>query len=96
MIADYLSKIPPAINTKFIPPPLCVYPLTNPSLSSDPSSSTPDDILNTIDNLPPKIKDQIKTQAFEARSKRIIEVLNDYLKQNYNHFLAIYPGPDKP
>ena len=69
MIADYLSKIPPAINTNFIPPPLCVYPLTNPSLSSDPSSSTPDDILNTIDNLPPKIKDQIKTQTFEANPK---------------------------
>ena len=49
-----------------------------------------------IQSLPSDIKDQIKNLTLEARSKRIIRVLHDYLKQHYNHFLAIHPDPDQP
>ena len=33
LITDYLSRKPPAINTTIVPPPLCVYPITDPSSS---------------------------------------------------------------
>ena len=92
LITDYLSRKPPAINTTIVPPPLCVYPITDPSSSS----TTPNDILNMIENLHPDIKDQIKTLTFEARSKKIIKVLHNYLKEHHNHFLAIYPNLDQP
>ena len=49
-----------------------------------------------IQSLPSDIKDQIKNPTLEARSKRIIRVLHDYLKQHNNHFLAIYLDPDQP
>ena len=57
LITNYLSKKPLAINTTIVPPPLCVYPITDPSSSLSSSSATPDDILNMIKNLPPEIKD---------------------------------------
>ena len=96
MITNYLSRKPSTINTTVIPPPLYVYPITNPSSSSDLSSSAPNDILNMIESLPLDIKDQIKTLTLEAKSQKIIKVLHNYLKQNHNHFLAIYPGPNQP
>ena len=57
LITDYLSRKPPTINTTVIPLPLCAYPITNPSSSSDSSSLALDDILNMIENLPSNIKD---------------------------------------
>ena len=59
LIIDYLSRKPLVFNTAIIPPPLCVYPVTEPSSSSGPSSAIPYDILNMIENLPLEIKDQI-------------------------------------
>ena len=99
LITDYLSRKPPALNTTIIPPPLCVYPIIDPSSSSGPSSADTNDILNIIENLPSEIKDQIKTLTLEARTKRIIKTLHDYLKKHQCHFLAIFPeiipiGPD--
>ena len=79
-----------------IPPPLCVYPITYPSSSSSSSSADPNDILNIIENLPSEIKDQIKTLTLEARTKRIIKTLHDYLKKYQCHFLAIFPDIDQP
>ena len=61
LITDYLSRKPLVLNTTIIPPPLCVYPITDPSSSSSPSFADPNDILNMIENLPSEIKDQIKT-----------------------------------
>ena len=52
LISDYLSRKPPVLNTTIIPPPLCVYPITDSSSFSGPSSTNPDDILNMIENLP--------------------------------------------
>ena len=52
------------------------------SIVSDSSSTVPNDILNMIENLPLKIKDQIKTLTLEARSKRIIRILHNYLKNH--------------
>ena len=76
LITDYLSRKPLVVNTTVIPSPLCVYPITYLSLSSDPSSSsTPIEITDMIECLPFYIKDQIKTLTLEARSKRIIKVL---------------------
>ena len=52
-----------------------------------------------IESHPPEIKDQIKTLTLEARSKKIIKVLHDYLKQHHNHFLALYldlPAMENP
>ena len=49
-----------------------------------------------IESHPPEIKDQIKTLTLEARSKKIIKVLHDYLKQHHSHFLALYPDLDQP
>ena len=94
LITDYLSKKPPVLNTTIISPPLCVYPITDPSSSSGSSSANPDDILNMIENLPLEIKDQIKTLTLEARAKRIIKTLHDYLKKHQCHFLAIFPNID--
>ena len=82
LITDYLSRKPPALSTTIIPPPLCVYPITDPSLSSGLSSAEPNDISNMIENLPLEIKDQIKTLPLEARAKRIIKTLYDYLKNH--------------
>ena len=96
VITDYLSRKPQVLNTTIISPPLCVYPITNPSSSSGPSSAHSDDILNMINNLPPKIKDQIKTLTFDARSKRIIRVLHNYLKDHQRLLLAIFPNIDQP
>ena len=96
LITDYLSIKPPAINTTIVPLPLCVYHITDPSLSLGSSSTAPDDILNMIENLPPGIKDQIKALTLEAKSKKIIRVLHNYLKEHHNHFLAIYPNLDQP
>ena len=84
------------INTTIVPPPLCVYPIIDPSSSSGSSSTAPDDILNMIENLPPEIKYQIKTLTLEARSKKIIRVLHNYLKEHQSHILAIYPDIDQP
>ena len=95
-ITDYLSRKPLAINTTIVPPPLCVYPIIDPSSSSCSSSAAPDDILNMIENLPPDIKDQIKTLTLEAKSKRITRVLHNYLKEHQSHFLAIYPDRGQP
>ena len=94
LIIDYLSRKPPILSTTIIPPPLCVYPITDPSLSSSFSSADSNDILNMIENLPSEIKDQIKTLTLEARAKRIIKTLNDYLKKHQSHFLAIFPDID--
>ena len=94
LITDYLSRKPLALNTTIILPPLCVYPITDPSSSSGSSSANPDDILNMIENLPLEIKDQIKTLTLEARAKRIIKTLHDYLKKHQCHFLAIFPNID--
>ena len=94
LITDYLSKKPPVLNTTIISPPLCVYPITDPSSSSGSSSANPDDILNMIENLPLEIKDQIKTLTLVARAKRIIKTLHDYLKKHQCHFLAIFPNID--
>ena len=96
LITDYLSRKPPVLNTTIIPPPLCVYPITDPSSSSGSSSTDPNDILNMIENLSPEIKDQVKTLTLEARSKRIIKTLHDYLKRHQCHFLAIFPDIDQP
>ena len=98
MITDYLSRKPVVINTTIVPPPLCVYPITDSSSSSSSGSSfaAPNDILNMIENLPLDIKDQIKTLTLEAKSKKIIKVLHNYLKEHHNHFLAIYPDLDQP
>ena len=97
LITDYLSRKPPVLNTTIIPPPLCVYPITDPSSSTGSSSTNTDDILNMIENLPSKIKDQIKTLTLEARLiKRIIKILHDYLKKHQCHFLAIFPDIDQP
>ena len=95
-ITDYLSKKHPVLNTVIIPPPLCVYPITDPSSSSGSSSINPDDILKMIENFPPKIKDQIKTLTLEARSKRIINILHNYIKDHHKLFLAIFPDIDQP
>ena len=89
LITNYLSRKSPTINTTVISSPLCVYPITNPSSSSHSYSIT-----DIIESLPSDIKYHIKNLTLEARSKRIIRVLHDYLKQHYNHFLAIYPNPD--
>ena len=95
LITDYLSRKPPALNTTIIPPPLCVYPIIDPSPSSSSSlgssSADPNNILNIIENLPSEIKDQIKTLTIEARAKRIIKTLHDYVKKHQCHFLAIFP-----
>ena len=96
LIIDYLSRKPPALNAIIIPPLLCVYPITDPSSSSGSSSADPNDILNMIENLPSKIKDQIKTLTLEARTKRIIKTLHDYLKKHQCYFLAICPDIDQP
>ena len=96
VITYYLSRKPPVLNTTIISPPLCVYPIIDPSLSSGPSSAPPDDILNMINNLPPKIKDQIKTLTLDARSKRIIRVLHNYLKDHQRLLLPIFPNIDQP
>ena len=96
LITDYLSRKPLVLNTTIIPPPLCVYPITDPSSSSSPSSADPNDILNMIENLPSEIKYQIKTLTLEARAKRIIKTLNDYLKKHQSHFLTIFPDIDQP
>ena len=96
MITDYLSRKPPGINTTIVPPPLCVYPITDPSLSSGSSPTAPNYILNMVENLPPKIKDQINILTLEARSKKIISVLHNYLKEHQNHFLSIYLDMDQP
>ena len=96
LITDYLSKKPPVLNTTIIPPPLCVYPVTDPSSSSSLSPTDPNDILNMIENLLSEIKDQIKTLTLEARAKRIIKILHDFLKKHQSHFLAIFPDIDQP
>ena len=96
LITDYLSRKPLALNTTIIPPPLCVYPITDPSSSSGSSSADPNDILNMIENLPSEIKDQIKILILKARSKRIIKTLHDYLKKHQPHFLAVFPDVDQP
>ena len=96
LITDYLFRKPPALSTTIIPPPLYVYPVTDSSLSSDSSSTDPNDILNMIENLPSEIKDQIKTLTLEVRTKRIIKTLHDYLKKHQCHFLAIFPDIDQP
>ena len=49
-----------------------------------------------IENLPSEIKDQIKTLTLEARAKRIIKTLHDYLKKHQSHFLAIFLDIDQP
>ena len=49
-----------------------------------------------IENLPSKIKDQIKILTLEARAKRIIKALHDYLKKHQCHFVAIFPNIDQP
>ena len=49
-----------------------------------------------IENLPSEIKDQIKTLTLEARVKRIIKTLHDYLKKHQSHFLAIFLDIDQP
>ena len=82
LITDYLSRKPPVLNTTVIPPPLCVYPIIDTSSSSSLSSADPNDILNMIENIPSEIKDQIKTLTLEARTKRIIKTLHDYLKKH--------------
>ena len=89
LITDYLSKKSLTINTTIISSPLCVYLITNPSSFSHSYSIT-----DMIESLPSDIKDHIKTLTIEARSKRIIRILHDYLKQHYNHFLAIYLDPN--
>ena len=96
LITDYLSRKSPVLNTTIISPPLCVYPITDPSSSSGSSSADPNVILNMIENLPSEIKDQIKTLTLEARAKRIIKTLYDYLKKHQCHFLAIFPDIDQP
>ena len=82
LITNYLSKKPLVLNTTIIPPPLCIYPITDPSSSLGSSSADPNDILNMIENLPSKLKDQIKTLTLETRAKRIIKTLHDYLKKH--------------
>ena len=57
LITDYLSRKPLALNTTIILPPLCVYPITDPSSSSGFSSADLNDILNMIENLSSEIKD---------------------------------------
>ena len=96
LITDYLFRKPLAINTTIIPPPLEVYPITDPSSSSSSSLTVLDDILNMIENLPLEIKDQINTFNLEARSKRIIRILHNYLKDHQRLFLAIFPDIDQP
>ena len=54
------------------------------------------DILNMIENFSSEIKDQIKTLTLEARAKRIIKTLHDYLKKQQCHFVAIFPNIDQP
>ena len=49
-----------------------------------------------IENFPLEIKDQIKTLTLEAKYKKIIRVLHNYLKEHQNNFLAIYPDIDQP
>ena len=83
LITNYLSRKPSAINTIIVPPPLCVYLVTDPSSSSGSSYAAPDDILNMIENLSPN-------------QKKIIKVLHNYHKEHHNHFLAIYPDLDQP
>ena len=56
LITDYLSRKPLAINITIVPPPLCVYPITDPSSSSGSYSATPNDIFNMIENFPLDIK----------------------------------------
>ena len=92
LITDYLSRKPPVLNTTIIPPPLCVCPITDPSSSIGSSLANPDDILNMIENLPSKIKDQIKTLTLEARAKRIIKTLQNYKSPIYRpqSFLFIF------
>ncbi|XP_030969884.1 uncharacterized protein LOC115990169 [Quercus lobata] len=82
LITDYLSRKPPVLNTTILPSPLCVYPVTDPSSSSNPSPAIPSDILNMIENLPLEIKDQIKTLTLQARAKRIIRILHNYLRNH--------------
>ena len=95
LITNYLSRKPPVLNTTIIPLPLCVCPIIDPSSSLGSSFANPDDIFNMIENLPSEIKDQIKTLTLEARSKRIIKILHDYLKRHQCHFLAIFPDIDQ-
>ena len=76
---------------------MCVYPITDPSSSSGSSSSAnPEDILKMTENLPPEIKDQKKTLTLKAKSKRIIRILHNYLKDHQRLFLAIFPDIDQP
>lgn len=98
LITDYLSRKPLALNTTIIPPPLCVYPVIDPSSSSssNPPLKDPDDILTMIKTVPSEIKDQIKTLTLEAKSKRIIRALHEYLKKRRCHFLAVFPNIDQP
>ena len=49
-----------------------------------------------IENLPPEIKEQIKNLTLEARSKRIIRILHNYLQDHHRLFLAIFPDIDQP
>ena len=92
LITDYRSRKPLDLSTIIIPPPLCVYPITDPSSSIGSSLANPDDILNMIENLPSKIKDQIKTLTLEARAKRIIKTLQNYKSPIYRpqSFLLIF------
>ena len=83
LINDYLSRKPPILNTTIIPPPLCVYPITDPSSSLGSSFANPNDILNMIENFSSEIEDQIKTLTFETRTKRIIKTL--HLKKHQCH-----------
>ena len=96
LITNYLSRKPSVFNTIMILPPICVYPITDPSSSSNPPSANPDDILKIIENLPLEIKDQIETLTLEARSKRIIRVLHNYVKDHHRLFLAIFSDIDQP
>ena len=57
LITNYFSRKPPVLNTTIIHPPLCVYLIIDLSLSSGPSSTVPNDILNMRENLPLEIKD---------------------------------------
>ena len=96
LITDYLPRKLQVFNTTIIPPPLCVYPIIDPSSSSCPSSAVPNDIFNMIENLPLEIKDQIKTLTLKAKAKKIIRILHDYLRKHQCHFLAIFLDIDQP
>ena len=66
------------------------------SSSSNPSPAISNDILNMIENLPLEIKDQIKTLTLQAKAKRIIRVLHNYLRNHQPHFLVVFPDIDQP